>query len=53
VEVQGNQNVSVKVNGSHQFLTYTHACNVNLLGESINAIGKNTEAVLEAGEGLI
>jgi hypothetical protein len=35
----------VKVNGTHQILAY--ADDVNILGETINTIRKNTEAVLD------
>jgi hypothetical protein len=36
-----------KLNGTHQFLAYA---DVNILGENIDTIQKNTEALLDAGK---
>jgi hypothetical protein len=38
----------VKLNGTHQILAY--ADDVNILGETINTIRKNTEAVLDCNK---
>jgi hypothetical protein len=38
----------LKLNGTHQFLVYVE--NVNMWGESVHAIKKNTEALLVASK---
>jgi hypothetical protein len=43
--VQVNQD-ALKLNGTHQFLFYVDA--VNMLGRSVHAIRKNTEALVAA-----
>jgi hypothetical protein len=45
--VQANQE-GLKLNGTHKLLVY--ADNVNILGRSVYAINKNTEAVVVAGK---
>jgi hypothetical protein len=44
-KVQENQ-VGLKLNGTHQFLTY--ADDVNVLGYNIDTIKKNTDALIDA-----
>jgi hypothetical protein len=46
-KVQDNQ-VGLKLNGTHQLLAY--ADDVNLLGENIDTINKNTGTVIDAGK---
>jgi hypothetical protein len=43
--VQVNQD-GLKLNGTHQLLAY--ADDVNILGESVHAVKKNTEALVAA-----
>jgi hypothetical protein len=45
--VQQNQ-VGLKLNGTHQLLAY--ADDVNLLGDNIDAIKKNTETLIDASK---
>jgi hypothetical protein len=40
--------VVLKLNGTHQLLVY--ADDVNLLGDNIDTIKKNTETVIDAGK---
>jgi hypothetical protein len=46
-KVQENQ-VGLKLNGTHQLLAYTDG--VNLLGDNIDAIKKNTETLIDASK---
>jgi hypothetical protein len=46
-KVQNNQ-VGLKLNGTHQLLVY--ADDVNLLGDNIFTINKNTESSIETGK---
>jgi hypothetical protein len=46
-KVQENQ-VGLKLNGIHRFLSY--ADDVNLLGDNIDTIKKNTETLINAGK---
>jgi hypothetical protein len=46
-KVQETQ-VGLKLNGTHQFLAY--ADDVNLLGDNIDTIKKNTEALIDASK---
>jgi hypothetical protein len=48
-KVQENQ-VGLKLNGTHHLLAY--ADNVNLLGNSIDTINKNTETLIDASKGV-
>jgi hypothetical protein len=40
--------VGLKLNGAHQLLTYTH--HLNLLGDNIDTIKKNTEILIDASK---
>jgi hypothetical protein len=46
-KVQENQ-VGLKLNGTHQLLAY--ADDVNLLGDNIDTINKNTETLIDASK---
>jgi hypothetical protein len=46
-KVQENQ-VGLKFNGTHQFLAYTD--DVNVMGDNIDTIKKNTETLIDAGK---
>jgi hypothetical protein len=46
-KVQENQ-MGLKLNGTHQLLSY--ADNVNLLGDDIDTIKKNTETLIDASK---
>jgi retron-type reverse transcriptase len=46
-KVQENQ-VELKVNGTHQLLAY--ADDVNLLGDTIDTVKKNTETLIDASK---
>jgi hypothetical protein len=46
-KVQDNQ-VGLKLNGIHQLLAY--ADDVNLLGDNIDTINKNTDTLIDAGK---
>jgi hypothetical protein len=43
--------VGLKLNGIHQLLAY--ADDVNLLGDNIDTINKNTETIIDASERLV
>jgi hypothetical protein len=45
--VQKNQ-VGLKLNGTHQLLAYTD--DVNLLGDNIDTINKNTETLIDVSK---
>jgi hypothetical protein len=45
--VQENQ-VGLKFNGTHQLLAYAH--DVNLLGDNVDTIEKNTESLFDASK---
>jgi retron-type reverse transcriptase len=42
------QQKGLKLNGTHQLMAYAY--NVNIVGENIDTIQKNTEALLHAGK---
>jgi hypothetical protein len=42
--------VGLKLNGTHQFLAY--ADDVNMLGDNIDTIKKNTETLIDASKGV-
>jgi hypothetical protein len=46
MKVLENQ-VGLKLNGTHQFLVYAN--DMNLLGDNIDTINKNTETLIDAG----
>jgi hypothetical protein len=46
-KVQGDQ-VGLKLNGTYQLLVY--ADEVNLLGDNVNTIKKNTETLIDASK---
>jgi hypothetical protein len=48
-KVQENQ-VGLQLNGTHQLLAY--ADNVNLLGDNMDTINKNTETLIDASKGV-
>jgi hypothetical protein len=48
-KVQENQ-VGLKLNGTHQLLAY--ADDVNLLGDNIDTLEKNTETLIDASKGV-
>jgi hypothetical protein len=47
-KVQGNQ-VGLTLNGTHLLLAY--AADMNLLGDNVDTIKKNTETLIEACDG--
>jgi hypothetical protein len=49
-KVQENQ-VRLKLKGAHQLLSY--ADDVNLLGDNIDTINKNTETLIDAGKDVV
>jgi hypothetical protein len=46
-KIQENR-LGLKLNGTHQILAYAH--DVNLLGDNINTIKKNTESLIDASK---
>jgi nicotinate-nucleotide pyrophosphorylase len=51
-DVQENQ-VVLKLNGPHQLLLYADDVRVNLLGDKMNTINRNTESLADAIRRLV